>query len=284
MSTITPDRYREYIGKTQSMVDRVERHLIDRLAATLDVSVPDGSHLPALWHWLLFQEWVPAHAVGSDGHPRRGSFLPADPALPRRMWGAGRAIFHRPLRIGEVVERTSTVLRISEKNGASGRMLLATVGHEITGEHGPAISEEQDILYRGADVPALKSLPLAPAPPQNAFSRQLVPDSVLLFRFSALTGNGHRIHYDESYAKDVEGYPALVVHGPLQAICLADLLARHHPAAIARFEFRGQRAALMGRTLQLEGWLDEKEQKSARLQTRDPDGCVCMQASATFVA
>ena len=280
--TAASGRYSEYVGRTRTAFDRVSTHIVERLAATLDISTPADDRLPPLWHWLLFQEWAPAHALSEDGHPQRGTFLPADPTLPRRMWGAGRVTFHRLLRGGETVKRTSSVLRVSEKQGTTGRILLVTVRHEVNGDDGLAISEEQHILYLGAQATAVKSAPPAVPAPASAFTRPFVPDPVMLFRFSALTGNSHRIHYDERYARSVERYPALVVHGPLQAICLADLLRRHEPdAQLARFEFRSQRAALLGQALVLEGWCDDAATTSVHLRSRE-GGSVCMQAQATL--
>jgi hydroxyacyl-ACP dehydratase HTD2-like protein with hotdog domain len=280
MSETTPERHQAYIGKIQSSTDTVSPQLIQRLAATLDAPVPMDGTLPPLGHWLMFQDWVPARELGDDGHPLRGGFLPPEHDLQRRMWGAGRIQFQRPLRTGETVTRTSTILTIKEKHGSAGRMLIVTVGHEISGAAGPAISEQQDIIYRGIEGAAVKSLAAGAPAPADAFSRQVLPDPVSLFRYSALTGNGHRIHYDATYATQVEGYPGLVVHGPLQATWLADLLARQTGGAtLAQFNFRGQRAAIAGKPLLLEGW---REQNGFKLQTRDADGVICMSATATI--
>jgi 3-methylfumaryl-CoA hydratase len=159
-------------------------------------------------------------------------------------------------------------------------MTFVTVGHVIAGPRGTAIVEEQDIVYRSIDGAAVRPADAAPPAPPAAHAREVNPDSVLLFRYSALTGNGHRIHYDRDYATREEGYPGLVVHGPLQAILLADLLTRHRPGArLQRFNFRGQRAAIAGRLLVLEGWGDGALE---RLRTLDADGAVCMSAEATL--
>jgi 3-methylfumaryl-CoA hydratase len=175
------------------------------------------------------------------------------------------------------------VLRVSEKQGTTGRILLVTVRHEVNGDDGLAISEEQDILYLGAQATAVKSAPPAAPTPASAFTRPFVPDPVMLFRFSALTGNSHRIHYDERYARSVERYPALVVHGPLQAICLADLLRRHEPdAQLARFEFRSQRAALLGQALVLGRMVRRRGGLRACTCAAARGGSVCMQAQATL--
>lgn len=275
--------YRQYIGRTESREDIVSPHLIEHLAATLEIPVDNDGALPALWHWMLFQEWAPAGELGIDGHPRRGDFLPPVHDLPRRMGGGGRLVFRDRLYAGEPVTRVSTILRVEEKSGLSGRLIIVTVGHEVIGKRGPAISEEQDIVYRSAASPGVNpQAGASPVPPADAFSRQVHPDPVLLFRYSALTGNGHRIHYDQDYARHNEGYPGLVVHGPLQAIWLADLATRHRLGArLARFSYRGQRAAIAGNALTLEGW---RESALVRLQTRDMEGAVCMSAEAMFAA
>ena len=260
----------EYVGRTETRRDTVAPHLLRNMAATLGVPVPDV--LPPLWHWMLFADWVTPDRIGADGHPRRGGFLPPVHDLPRRMWAGGRLRFHAPLRPGDAVERTSTILSVAEKHGSTGRLVFVTVRHGIAGPDGPAVTEEQDLVYRGTDGAAAK--PGAPAPPAPAGPRaEVLPDVVLLFRYSALTGNGHRIHYDADYVRDVEGYPGLVVHGPLQATWLAGLA----PCAPARFAFRGRRPAFAGATLRLEGWADGA---ATRLRTVDGDGCVCMEAEA----
>ena len=237
------------IGRTRIQDDEVSPRLLQGLAATLDVPVPDT--MPPLWHWMLFQDWVPAPAIGPDGHPRRGGFLPPVHDLPRRMWAGGRLVFHAPLRPGDPVRRTSTILDVTEKSGGSGRLVFVTVEHRIEGPEGLAIEEQQDIVYRGAEGAAVKPALPAHAAPPGAHQASVLPDPVLLFRYSALTGNGHRIHYDLDYVRDVEGYPGLIVHGPLQATWLAGLLAGRD---VRRFTFRGRRPAFHGARLGLEAW------------------------------
>ena len=262
-----------FIGRTETRRDVVSPHLLHGLAATLGVPVPDV--LPPLWHWTLFQDWVAPDQVGPDGHPRRGGFLPPVHDLPRRMWAGGRVRFLQPLQRGDAVERTSTILDVTEKSGTMGRLVFVTVRHDIAGPSGPAISEEQDIVYRGAGGAAAKLGPSAPDAPPGPRATVL-PDPVLLFRYSALTGNGHRIHYDMDYAREVEGYPGLVVHGPLQATWLAGLLV---PRPLAGFDFRGRRATFHGDPLRLEAWPDGN---GARLRTLDSGGHICMEAEATY--
>ncbi len=265
--------YDDYAGRSETRTDTVWPHLVHGLAATLDVDRPDRV-LPPLWHWMLFADWVPASGLGPDGHPKRGGFLPPVHDLPRRMWAGGRLQFHAPLHVGEVATRTSTILSVAEKEGGSGRLVFVTVRHEIDGPTGRAITEEQDIVYRGAEGEAVK--PGDPAPPVDAAAaREVRPDPVLLFRYSALTGNGHRIHYDADYVRQEEGYPGLVVHGPLQATWMAMLAAGLAP--LRRFAFRGRRPAFVGTPLQIEAW---RVADGHRLRTRDATGAVCMTAEA----
>lgn len=262
----------EAVGRTQTRDDEVSARLVQGLAATLDVPVPD--RLPPLWHWMLFQDWVPASGLGPDGHPRRGGFLPAVHSLPRRMWAGGRLRFAAPLHVGDAVRRTSTILSVTEKQGGSGTLVFVTVSHIIEGPAGLAIEEEQDIVYRGAEGTAVKPGRPAEAAPAGALRQDVLPDPVLLFRYSALTGNGHRIHYDADYVRGEEGYPGMIVHGPLQATWMAGLLTGQ---TLRSFAFRGQRPAFHDAPLGIEGWNDEGRW---RLRTLDAGGAVCMTGEA----
>ena len=261
----------DHVGRTETRHDTVWPLLVRGLAATLGVPEPEAL-LPPLWHWMLFQDWAPADGLGLDGHPRRGGFLPPLHDLPQRMWAGGRLAFRAPLAVGEAVRRTSTILSVAEKQGASGRLVFVTVGHEISGPAGPAITEEQDLVYRGTEGQAVRP-GLLVGPVAATAARTVRPDPVLLFRYSALTGNAHRIHYDADYVRDVEHYPGLVVHGPLQATWLAALAGE----GITRFSFRGQRPAFAGNKLVLEAW---PEDGAIRLRSRDETGAVCMAAEA----
>lgn len=237
---------RDWIGRQESREDVVTAAPVAALAATLDrhdVTTSEGQALPPLWHWLYFLPSAPQAELGVDGHPARGGFLPPVP-LPRRMWAASKLEFHRPLTIGERIQRVSTITDVQHKQGRSGDLVFVNVRHEIAGSSGPGITEEQQIVYRGAPAPgAATAAANGPSAARESEFRQLVrPDPVLLFRYSALTFNGHRIHYDRPYATQAEGYPGLVVHGPLLATLLLEALHRHLPdGRIARFEFRAQR-------------------------------------------
>jgi 3-methylfumaryl-CoA hydratase len=229
-----------WLGRAETLSDLMAAAPLQALAATLDVDVPATS-LPPLWHWIFFTPKARAGEIGPDGHPRRGGFLPPV-ALPRRMWAGGRLEWHAPLHVGEAATRTSRIVAVDEKQGKSGVLVFVTVRHEISGPRGLALTEEHDIVYRGeAPRPQAGAAapPLQRAPADAAFTREVVPDPVLLFRYSALTFNGHRIHYDRSYATEVEGYPGLVVHGPLIATLLMDLARRERPALLPRrFSFK----------------------------------------------
>jgi 3-methylfumaryl-CoA hydratase len=267
-----------YVGRTEARDDRLDARLLRGMAATLGVPLP--AVLPPLWHWMLFQDWVMPELIGPDGHPKRGGFLPPVHDLPRRMWAGGRVVFHAgKLREGDAVRRTSTILSVAEKSGGSGRLVFVTVKHVVEGPAGLALEEEQDIVYRGAEGAAVKAGEPAPAWP-GAPSRVVVPDAVMLFRYSALTGNGHRIHYDHPYVTGVEGYPGLVVHGPLQATLMAGLALEVSPGrGLARFAFRGRRPCFDGRPLTV---LARRDGDALTLETRDEGGATCMQAEATL--
>ena len=242
---------RAWIGRQESRDDVVTAAPVAALAATLDHAAPqsgDGDPLPPLWHWLYFLPMPPRSQIGADGHPVRGGFLPPV-ALPRRMWAGSRLEFHRPLLIGERIRRDSTIADVQHKRGRTGDLVFVVVRHEIHGTGQLAITEEQRIVYRGAsssnstaESTAAKATPAAPPPRPADWQHVVHPDPVLLFRYSALTFNGHRIHYDRPYAISEEGYPGLVVHGPLLATLLLDGLRVNRPdARVAKFEFRAQR-------------------------------------------
>ena len=236
--------WRGWIGRSQTRRDTVTAAPLAGLAATLDRDDAEplpGDEIPPLAHWLYFLPREPQSALGDDGHPRRGGFLPPVP-LPRRMWAGGRLAFEQPLRVGDELTRRSEIVSVDAKHGRSGPLVFVTVRHEITGARGLALREEHDIVYREAPRPGTPQPAPQPAPTHAHFGRSVVPDDVLLFRYSALTFNGHRIHYDRRWCEQAEGYPGLVVHGPLIATLLLDLLRREHPAArVRRFRFTAVR-------------------------------------------
>jgi len=262
-----------WIGRSDHATDRLRPEVLERLGATLGrrFTAP-----PPLVHWLLFQDWQPPDAIGPDGHPARGGFLPPVTHLPRRMWAGGAVRFHAPLPIDAPLTRTRSIRAIEAKRGGTGELVFVTVEHAISGPDGPVLTERQDIVYRAAEGAALR--PADPAPAwADARRAEVLPDAVLLFRYSALTGNGHRIHYDHPYAVAEEGYPGLVVHGPLQATWLALLAEDAAGRPLASFGFRGRRAAIGGQPLTL---LARAEGQRWLLETRDAAGCTCLAAEA----
>ena len=226
-----------WIGRSETVEDTITAAPVAGLAATFDRACPDRE-LPSLWHWAYFTPKPPAHLIGPDGHPKRGDFLPPI-ALPRRMWAGGRTWFDAPLLIGDTVSRRSTIKRIDTKQGRSGTLIFVTLSHDISTPRGVALREEHDLVFRDNPKPDDPPPTPGPAPTNPDFSREIAPDPVLLFRYSALTFNSHRIHYDRPYATGVEGYPGLVVHGPLIATLLLDLIRRERPEAVVKeFDFK----------------------------------------------
>ena len=279
-----PDQFlKQWIGRTETRTDLITAVPVAALAATLDRDDPPpqpGDELPPLWHWLYF---LPVHRqseLGSDGHPQRGGFLPPVP-LPRRMWAGGRLEFHHALRVGETVTRTSRILDVTSKQGRSGPLVFVLVRHQISNTNGLALTEEHDIVYRDHPNPR-DPAPVPPAAPGDAdWQRTIPPDDVLLFRYSALTFNGHRIHYDRRYVTEVEGYPGLVVHGPLIATLLLDLLRRSLPqAGVVRFQFRAVSPLLDLSPFTICG--KPEDNRVVRLWAQNASGGLAMDASAAL--
>lgn len=269
-----------WIGREERVEDELAPAAAMSAAAMLDRDAhtyASGAALPPLWHWFYFLPRAPQGALASDGHPERGGFLPPVP-LPRRMFAGARLTFHRPLRLGLPATRVGSIRSVSEKSGKSGALAFVTVAYRFEQEGGLCIEEEQDIVYRepGAPTMAPRSVEL-PALAPAAWSRSLVPDTRLLFRFSALTFNAHRIHYDRPYATNEEGYPGLVVHGPLIAVLLADLVARHDARAIAAFGFKGLAPLFDIGAVRLEGL---PTADTVALAARGTDGVQTMSAEA----
>jgi 3-methylfumaryl-CoA hydratase len=233
------DHLRQWIGRSQEASDIVTAHLVMGLRATLfqDVGEPRaGDAAPFTVHWCLAQPVFPMSMLGPDGHPARGGFLPPVP-LPRRMWAGGELEFLDPLRVGDEARRTSRIADVNLKSGSTGALCFVSVEHIVTTSRGIAIRERQDIVYREMGGAPAK----APPPPPVAKHREThVSDPVLLFRYSALTFNGHRIHYDRDYVTKVEGYPGLIFHGPLQAAFIVELAAKLHGGqAPKKLSYRG---------------------------------------------
>jgi len=274
---------RQWIGKKESSTDVATPWPVTALAATLDRCDPmpaAGDAIPPGWHWLYFLEAKPAAELGTDGHPKRGGFLPPVP-LPRRMWAGGRMEFRSPLRIGEALQRESEIVSVESKQGKSGGLVFVTVRHTVRVAESIAVIEEHDIVYREAARPAESPQPGKVAPATAAWRREIEPNAVLLFRFSALTFNGHRIHYDLDYCRSVEKYPGLIVHGPLQTILLLDLCRRHESRPVKRLDYRALQPLFHHQSFTVNG-RPSADRSKADLWVAGPQATLAMTGTAYF--
>jgi 3-methylfumaryl-CoA hydratase len=278
------DRLRQWIGRTTEASDTVTAQLVRGLRATLfmEIGTPKpGDAAPFTTHWCLAQPVYPMSELGPDGHPSRGGFLPPVP-LPRRMWAGGELEFVDTLRVGDEATRTSRIADVTMKTGSTGVLCFVSVDHLITTSRGIAIHERQDIVYR--DVPAGAQAPTSAkpaAPPPSAQHREShMADPVLLFRYSALTFNGHRIHYDRDYVTKVEGYPGLIFHGPMQAAFLVEFAARlHGGTAPKKFSYRGVQPLFEGSEFSINA---NETSDGMELWTANSAGQPTMKATATW--
>jgi len=276
-------RLREWVGRTESRTDTLTAWPVAALAATLDRDDPEpkpGDPLPPGWHWLYFLETVRASGLAADGHAKRGGFLPPV-ALPRRMWAGGRIEFLRPLRIGDAMRRDSEIIKVDAKQGRSGNLVFVTVRHTVSTDGEPAVREEHDIAYRDAAKPGESAPPGKPAPTGAKWQRSLVGDPVMLFRYSALIFNAHRIHYDLDYVREEEHYPGLIVHGPLQTTLLLDLCRRHEPRPVKKLDYRALHPVFHTERFTVNG-NPSADGKSAELWTANGAGVCAMTATASF--
>ena len=275
--------FSDAVGRTEESSDHISLDRVRAMAATLDMDwLPErGDGLPPGWHWLFFNRFAPRGELGPDGHPKRGGFIP-DVGLPRRMWAGGRLQYLSPLAVGADVARHSEILSIQAKEGRAGRLFFVTIRHRVSSGDMLCIEEEQDIVYREADTGKGPKPTPAPAPEGAAWSEGVTPDPVLLFRYSALTSNGHRIHYDQPYARNEEGYRDLVVHGPLIATLLQNFAASLKPdAALARVDYRGMAPLFVDRPFRIEA-ADGEGPHDLMLWAKGPDGEYAMKATAHF--
>ena len=283
MNRASPE-WRDWIGSREEATDTASLGSLQRMSATLDrdeAPWKEGDEVPPLWHIMYFPAVARRSALGPDGHPDRGGFLPPVP-LPRRMFAGSRTVYHRPLRAGEAIRREAEVADVTRKTGASGELVFVLVRTRIFGPGGLAIEEEHDIVYRGLAAPAKASAGSKTSIANPDWRRTIEPDAVTLFRYSALTFNGHRIHYDRRYATVEEGYPGLVVHGPLIATYLAELCRDNLPdRPIRRFVFRARRPLFDTAAFEVVGALDAAGDR-CRLEAIDSEGAVAMTAEAEF--
>ncbi len=222
------DKAQSWIGRTQEQDDEITRPALRRIAALLDRAdeFSLGQPIPPHWYTMFFPEIVPQSQIGEDGHPRRGDFLPPI-ALPRRMFAGRRMRFIGPLRVGDVATKISEIVAITPKRGRSGEMVFVTIRHTVAVGGVTVITDEQDVVYREAAVPGAPLPEPTSAPKDAAWSEIVMPSTVLLFRYSAVTYNGHRIHYDGDYVRGAEGYPGLVVNGGLTLLLLLEAAIRN---------------------------------------------------------
>jgi 3-methylfumaryl-CoA hydratase len=284
MNAIDIDHLRTWIGNSRVDEDVIGARHARLMAATVDFPHPqqigDGQPLPPLWHWIYFLEGLTPGELGRDGHPARGGFLPPVP-LANRMWAGGRLSFIRPVPIGATVHKESSILDVAHKTGRAGNLVFVTVLHELKSRAGDLlVREEHDIVYKDSMRPPPRP-ETSPRIADGAPGKRFVPTSTTLFRYSALTFNGHRIHYDQDYCREVEGYENLVIHGPLIATMLAGLAGEAGGRSLREFSYRALKPALLGDALTLSASLDGSR---ASLAARRDDGVLCMEAEALFSA
>ena len=261
----------DLIGTTQRFANRIDVWKAGALHDTLDLAGPppgEGAQLPHFWHWIYFLESRPLSALGRDGHPAKGGFIP-DLGLPRRMWPGSRVEFLQPLLVGQQAERKATILNVEEKIGRSGPLAFVTVGYEVTGPNGLCVREEQDIVYREDPIPGARQRPPAVAPKDETRSRDIAYTTTKLFRYSALTFNGHRIHYDRDYAMNVEGYAGLITHGPLIAQEMLGFGEMEPGRSAARYSYRALSPAFDFEVLT---YCAKDDYAGSNLWVRGPDG------------
>ena len=282
------DHLRDWIGRSETVEERATVQPVHGLYALLDnPTVPkEGDPIPPMAHWCFFQPRVPASQIGPDGHPARGGFMPPVP-LPRRMFGGARTRYLKPLHIGEKMSRTSKITDVQIKPGRTGTLVICTVDNDIAGESGVAMTEQWDIIYRDnppadAKDPRGNSGKTNTAPTDHAWKREVTPDPVMLFRYSAVTFNGHRIHYDCKYVTEVEGYPGLIVHGPLTGTFLLELALANNPGRkLTGYGFQARAPLFDVAPFQVAG-KPGRDGNTAELWSVTPEGNVGTLATATF--
>src|SRR6201988_3851725 len=276
------DHLRQWIGRSAEATDVVTAHLVMGLRATLfqEVGEPkDGDAAPFTVHWCLGRPVFPMPIPGPDGHPPRGGFLPPVP-LPRRMWAGGELEFFDALRVGDEMTRTSRIADVTMKTGSTGALCFVSVDHLVTTPRGTALRERQDIVYRDMSTSSAPAKPAAP-PPVAKHRESHMADPVLLFRYSALTFNGHRIHYDRNYVTKVEGYPGLIFHGPLQASFIVEMAAKlHGGAAPKKFVYRGVQPLFEGSEFSVNA--DDNGSGGLEMWTANAQGQPTMKGVATW--
>ena len=277
------EKLKEWIGTRETDVDTVTVPAVHRLGATLDLDYPKpraGDPLPVGWYFILFPRVARHSQIGADGHPQRGNFLPAVP-LPRRMFAGRRIRFEADLRVGDEARRESVIKEVNIKQGRTGTMVFVTVQTDISGPRGLAVSEEQDIVYREAAPGGTPHQPPQPAPGNAVWTRTVTPDPVMLFRYSALTFNSHRIHYDHPYVTKTEGYPDLVMNGGLTTLLALELARTHASTPVRYLASRNVRALFVNQPITFAGE-PSPDNRTAKLWALDRDGALALSAEAEF--
>ena len=281
--TYSLEHLRQWVGRKEAHQDLATAWPITALAATLDRDDPpprDGDAIPEGWHWSYFLETALARELAHDGHPKRGGFLPPV-SLPRRMWAGGRLDFRRPIKIGEKLARESEILSVEPKSGKSGNLVFVTVRHTLSVAGEVAVVEEHDIVYRDAAISGAPSAPGKPAPANAVWRHDVMPDEAMLFRYSALIFNAHRIHYDIDYCRKEEGYPGLIVHGPLQTTLLLDLSRRNAGKPVRKLDYRAISPVFHNQKLTI-GGIPSADGASAQLWTAGPSGHIAMTGTVQY--
>jgi hydroxyacyl-ACP dehydratase HTD2-like protein with hotdog domain len=272
--------YDQYLGKSEIVQDTLRPELLRAMAGILGAAEPVNGELPPLWHWAMFQNWAPASDLRADGGVKAEGFLPPFSDMPRRMAAGGRVTFEAPIRAGDMVDRTSKIAKIQEKEGKAGKLVFLTIERTLSTARGVAIREENDVVYMRDEAKTTAAAAAAVTPPlrDGGTTRQQVGDALMLFRYSALTANSHRIHYDLEHATKVEGFPGLVVHGPLQASWLTALASELCPNRRMKFaSFRHMRPVFHTDQIFSTGWIEDS---SVALELRNQHGDICMKAEA----
>jgi 3-methylfumaryl-CoA hydratase len=273
------------VGRNRTERDIVAPNQAMAMAATLDLdpnAFCEGAVLPEFWHWIYFMYPVRRSRLGEDGHELRGDFMPPV-ELPRRMWAGGRLHFHRPIVVGEEVERTSEILSVEEKHGRTGNLVLVTVKHMISSAVGLCVEEEQDIVYCEVSKPNETPRQQETLPVDVQWRETFLPDAVTLFRYSALMFNAHRIHFDYPFTTQVEGYRGLLVHGPLTATLLLGAAKRHAQRQVAAYRYRGVAPLFAEELITLAG-KDVADATATELWATGPAGALAMRAQASWRA
>jgi len=270
----------QWLGRSETNSAIIDARQAEMMAATFDMTILEvGDPLPPCWHWAWFNAAKPHSELGRDGHPKRGGNALLPPiSLPRRMWAGGSLNFQKSILVGKTITKKSTIEKISEKNGKSGTLFIVTILHELFDEDTLCISEQQNLVFREDPKPNAPKA-IAPAPPKNAeISREIMPDPVTMFRYSALTFNGHRIHYDVDYARDVEGYEGLVFHAPLTATLLLGLAREIAGKEIRNFNYRATAPLFGHEKFSIHG---KKEGDKITVWAETPDGGQAMIGEAS---